>query len=289
MPDAYPKISIVTPAFNDVEHIESTIRSLIDQEYPNLEYIIIDGGSTDGTVDVIKKYSHKLSYWVSERDQGMYHALDKGFRLSTGELMGWLNADDIHHTRSLFTIAEIFSLSGEINWIQGTPNAIDEMGRIVFASPRSIDKYYFYRKEHLRTRQYIQQESTFWRRELWRKAGGYISLDYRYAGDFELWIRFFQWDQLQSVPGLLGSFRMCSSGQASVEHYNDYMKETLQILEAYPLNGIERRQLANELSREKLLKRLSRLFGLNSAPSKLPVTFLEKIKYDSVAQRYKFK
>ena len=90
-----PKISIVTPSFNQAQFIEETILSVLNQNYPNLEYIIIDGGSTDGSVDIIKKYADKIAYWVSEKDSGMYDAINKGFGKSTGEILAWINSDDI--------------------------------------------------------------------------------------------------------------------------------------------------------------------------------------------------
>src|SRR5450432_2242376 len=92
--DIYPTISIVTPVFNQIDFVEDCIRSILDQNYPNLEYIIIDGGSTDGTTDIIEKYTDQIQYWISEPDHGIYHALQKGFQRSTGEIMGWLNSDD---------------------------------------------------------------------------------------------------------------------------------------------------------------------------------------------------
>ena len=92
----YPKISIVTPNYNGVKYLEQTIVSVLNQNYPNLEYIIIDGGSTDGSVEIIKKYESKLSYWVSEPDMGLYHAIQKGFEKSTGEIMAWINSDDMY-------------------------------------------------------------------------------------------------------------------------------------------------------------------------------------------------
>lgn len=240
----YPKISIVTPSYNDAPYIEQTILSIVNQHYPNLEYIIIDGGSTDGTIDIIKKYANQISYWVSEKDNGMYHAIQKGFDISTGEVMGWINSDDQHQPGSLFMLAQLFSMHQQINWIQGTPSIIDINNRIVYASPREdIDKLFFYSRKHIRTGKFIQQESTFWRRNLWDKAGKCISQQYKYAGDFDLWIRFFQFEKLYNVYALLGSFRMLGKEQASINHYHEYIQETLQILENYPLQKGELRYL----------------------------------------------
>ena len=242
--EQYPKISIITPSYNDAAYLEQTILSIISQGYPNLEYIIIDGGSTDGSIEIIKKYADQLSYWVSEKDDGMYHAIQKGFKKSTGEVMGWINSDDMHHHRSLFTIGQIFADFDEIKWLQGFPNTVDEQGAIIFASsPNDVDRFFFYQKKHTSTTKFIQQESTFWRRSLWEKAGGYISTDYRFAGDFELWMRFFQYEKLYNVYGLLGSFRLSSGGQASVDHYTLYIEETYKILEKYPLSKVEKRKL----------------------------------------------
>ena len=104
----YPKISIVTPSFNQAEFLEQTICSVLNQNYPNLEYIIIDGGSTDGSVEIIKKYADKFTYWVSEKDNGQYDAINKGFSHTTGDIMGWINSSDIYYPWTLSMIAEIF-------------------------------------------------------------------------------------------------------------------------------------------------------------------------------------
>lgn len=129
-PIKWPRISIVTPCFNMEEYLECTIQSIVSQKYPNLEYIIVDGGSTDRSVDIIKKYDGALEWWVSESDNGMYHAIQKGFSKATGEIMAWLNADDMYHSKALFSVAQIFDSFPNIEWIQGRPTLFDEDGRI---------------------------------------------------------------------------------------------------------------------------------------------------------------
>jgi glycosyltransferase involved in cell wall biosynthesis len=252
-----PKISIITPSFNDKVFLERTILSVLSQQYPNLEYIIIDGGSTDGSIGIIKKYESELAYWISEPDKGMYDALQKGFKKSTGEIMGWINSDDMLHTGSLFSLAQIFNDFPVINWLQGLPNAIDENDRIIFTSPvPEVDKLFFHQKKHIDSKKYIQQESTFWRRPLWEKAGAYISQDYKYAGDFELWIRFFQHEKLHNLNALTGTFRASKNGQASVEHYPEYVEETLKILAAYPLTEEEQKMIKVN----RIFKKIERRF-----------------------------
>src|SRR5688572_20955810 len=145
---AYPKISIVTPCYNQVHFIEECMRSILDQNYPNLEYIIIDGGSTDGTVDLIRKYEKHLAYWVSEKDSGLYHALHKGFSRSTGDIMGWLNSDDILHRQSLYVIADIFTNHKEVRWLQGYPTVIDDLGRIIYHRKPRSSRFSFYLKRY---------------------------------------------------------------------------------------------------------------------------------------------
>jgi len=249
----YPKISIVTPSYNDARFLGATIRSVLDQGYPNLEYIVIDGGSTDGSVEIIKEFTDRLSYWISEKDKGMYYAIQKGFERTTGEIMGWINSDDMLHPGSLFTIGQIFGDFSQINWLQGFPNTVDVNGRIVYLSPPDeVDKLFFYERKHDRSYKYIQQESTYWRRPLWEKAGSHVTTAYKHAGDFDLWIRFFQFERLYNVNAFIGSFRLSSGGQASTDHYKDYVAETFKILEAFPLTRQELRALKYRRLFEKL-------------------------------------
>jgi glycosyltransferase involved in cell wall biosynthesis len=216
-----PKISIVTPNYNQAEFIEETILSVLGQNYKNLEYIIIDGGSTDGSVNIIKKYEKHLAYWVSEPDAGLYYALQKGFDKATGEVMGWINSDDKLHVNSLQVIAEVFGSFEEVNWLTGCMSGYDEKGRtFAVVSPQKWSKYHFYINEY----KWIQQESTFWRKSLWNKAGARLNVDIKYAADFELWLRFFRYEKLYTIQTILGGFRL-RSNQISALHREKYIKE----------------------------------------------------------------
>jgi glycosyltransferase involved in cell wall biosynthesis len=219
-----PRVSIVTVNFNGAAYLERTIRSVIDQGYSNLEYIIIDGGSTDGSVDIIKKYESSLAYWVSEPDSGMYDALQKGFARSTGVIMGWLNSDDVYHPRAIQNMARIFSRFPEIQWLTGVPSVIDEQDNITIPPvpsfpPWSKLRYYSFDFK------WIQQESILWRRELWDTAGGNLNTSLKYAGDLELWTRFFRHQKLYVAPFHTGAFRVRASGQQSIQFKDKYLQE----------------------------------------------------------------
>jgi len=229
----WPKISIVTPCYNSGTYLEETILSVLGQNYPNLEYIIIDGQSTDNSVEIIKKYENKLSYWISEKDKGMYEAIQKGFDKSTGEIMAWINADDLYHRKSFFVIAELFSKYTKINWLVGASTQWDEHGRGTnIDHSRKFTRYDFLIGDF----KWIQQESCFFRRTLWDKAGSYIDKTLYYAGDFELWFRFFRSDKLYVTNALIGGFRIRSSNQLSLEGMPKYLEETNAILKKETLN-----------------------------------------------------
>lgn len=191
----WPRISIVTPSFNQAPYIEATIRSLLDQRYPNLEYIIIDGGSDDGSAEMIERYSDHLAYWVSEPDDGQTDALIKGFRRATGEIMGWLCSDDLHEPNTLWEVAETFMRNpqwqvayGDSVWIDGAGNFIKPKKEIAFN--RFVWMY-----DH----NYLPQPSTFWRRELYERVGG-LDARWNLAMDADLWIRFAEHAEPHHVP-----------------------------------------------------------------------------------------
>lgn len=259
----YPKISIVTPNFNGGVYLEQTIQSVLSQDYPNLEYIVIDGGSTDDSVAIIKKYESQLAYWVSEPDSGLYDAVQKGFDKSTGEIMAWINSDDLYHPKAFFTIAEIFSLK-KVNWLQGIPSFFDEKGRTIAVEPlKRWSKLDYY----LGNFEWIQQESVFWRRSLWEASGGKMTTDMKYAGDLELWLRFFRHEKLFITTALLGGFRKSSSGQLSLGFMQQYMEEARAVIKNEFENGIPNEE-------KNLVENLKKY---NVVMGKIPFTILKKI------------
>jgi len=224
---SFPKISIITPNFNGSQYLEETVLSVLCQGYPNLEYIIIDGGSTDNSVEIIKKYEKHLKYWVSEPDEGMYHAIQKGFERSTGEIMAWINSDDMYHKNSFFTVAEIFDSLPSVNWIQGASTSFDESGRTVYVhQSRRFGRVDFINHDF----KWIQQESVFWRRSLWEKAGSNVNMNLKYAGDFALWLKFFSYEKLYVTHALVGGFRWRRSNQITIDHFEDYLIEVENLL-----------------------------------------------------------
>jgi hypothetical protein len=203
-PGTWPKISLVTPVFNSARYLEATMRSVLGQQYPNLEYIIVDGGSTDGSVDILRQYESQLHFWASEPDRGMYDAINKGFSHSTGELMGWISATDLLHAGSLLVVGGVFRTFPEVEWITGRPTGFNDDGMAVEVLKLRV----WARLPFLAgANRYIQQESTFWRRSLWERAGGHVDDSQRSASDFELWVRFFRHAKLYSVDALIGGFR----------------------------------------------------------------------------------
>ncbi len=253
---SYPKISIITPNYNGGKYLEETILSVLSQGYPNLEYIIMDGGSTDNSLDIIKKYESQLYYWESQPDKGMYDALNKGFAKSTGEIMGWINSDDMLHYKSLFYLESVFNTHKNQDWFTGVTNMRNEAGFItkVFLQGHNSSKYYYYANYYLNPTAtkfgyhgVIQQESTYWRRSLWEKAGGYIDNTLKYAGDFELWIRFFRYSNLACVRGLIGSFRILKADQQlSRKFLGQYIAETQKVIanEVVNINSKDKKKIS---------------------------------------------
>ena len=234
---AWPKISLVTPVFNSARYLEATIRSVLSQKYPNLEYIIVDGESSDGSLDIIRRYESDLHAWISEPDRGMYDAINKGFARSSGEIMGWISATDLLHAGSLFVVGGVFRTFPQVEWITGRPTGFNDDGMAVeFLNLRRWSRWPFLAGAN----RYIQQESTFWRRSLWDRAGGRVDDSRRSASDFELWVRFFRYAQLYSVDALIGGFRSHpdSLGLQNLEECHRIQDEIIE-KELGSLNGVD--------------------------------------------------
>lgn len=293
----YPKISIVTPNFNGDTYLEQTIQSVLSQNYPNLEYIIIDGGSTDNSVALIKKYESQLAYWVSEPDKGLYDAIQKGFEKSTGEIMAWINSDDLYHPKAFFTVGEIFGKFNKVNWLQGIPSIFDEIGRTVAVNGiKRWSKLDYY----LGNFEWIQQESVFWRRSLWEKAGSKIDAEMKYAGDLELWLRFFRYEKLYVIRALLGGFRQRAQGQLSMDFLDQYIEEARAKIKAEVENNIsqEERDLVESIKKHNsiiskvrfvILKRIiNKIFYSKIIKKKqLKFSYPPMISFDRPQQEFK--
>jgi len=231
----WPKISLVTPSLNSARYIEQTIQSVISQQYPNLEYFIVDGGSTDATVDIIRKYEHHLSGWSSEPDNGMYDAVNRGFARSSGAIMGWISSTDKLHSGSLFVVGSVFRTLPQVEWITGRPTVFSEEGMTI-GMTRTLRRWSRFRFLAGHNR-HIQQESTFWRRGLWEKAGGYVDASRKEGSDFELWVRFFHHAKIYTVDALIGGFR--------------FHPDSLSLGESEKYNRIHDEIMTAELSRTR--------------------------------------
>ncbi len=242
------KISVVTPTFNRMDFIENTIASIIFQEGDfDLEYIVQDGGSDSQLIDILQKWKglidggeieikcNSLSFdFYVESDDGMYDALNKGFSRTTGDVMAWLNSDDMYHPYALATIASLFTQYGDVDWITGIPNSYNSQGfRTGYDSfPDTYSRAYigagYYDVKYIGYGfNWIQQESCFWRRPLWEKAGSKLNTKFKYAADYYLWRTFSQHAELVKVEAFLGGFRVHDDQiTASPNAYSDELPVT---------------------------------------------------------------
>jgi hypothetical protein len=224
---AWPRITLVTAVYNGERFLGDTIRSVVNQGYPNLEYIIVNDGSTDATVEIIKKYEQHLAGWINQSNRGLYAALNTGFERSTGEVLGWLNSSDMLHTHGLLVVGSVFSAFPDVEWVTGRPTNFSSEGWPIYVFPSTRwSRHRFLAGAN----RYIQQESTFWRRSLWEKAGGRLSTKFRVEGDFELWVRFFRHARLYSVNALIGGWRDHSDSlsHSNIDRYNRTCDEIIE-------------------------------------------------------------
>jgi len=263
------KISIVTPSFNQAQFIEETIESVLSQRDSNLEYVIVDGGSTDGSVNIIRRHAERLTHWMSQPDNGQYDAINKGFVKTTGEIMAWINSDDKYTPWAFSIVRELFTKFPQIEWLTTVQplswNAHGQLTSINFSG--GFNRASFLKGGNLPTagsygRRFIQQESTFWRRSLWERTGGRLDTSLQLAADFELWARFYRHADLYGVMAPLAGFR-AHGNQKSVRQVDHYMEEAQRTLAQYggrPCRGFEAlvRGLAWKVGRHLSLATLPR-------------------------------
>ncbi|MGQ0829477.1 MAG: glycosyltransferase family 2 protein [Bacteroidota bacterium] len=185
-PKKNPKISIITPSYNQADFIEKTILSVLDQDYPNVEYIIIDGGSTDGTIDIIKKYEPRIHFWESKKDEGQSHAINKGLSMATGEIATWLNSDDYFLPDTLKRVSQIWQQK-QFNYLVGNCYFVDENGNQLNIQVKSklIENHYFLPCSNDCI---INQPASFFRLKLFKELGP-LDQTLHYAMDVDFWLK----------------------------------------------------------------------------------------------------
>lgn len=205
----FPRISIITPSYNQAAFLRRTLASIHEQGYPNLEHIVIDGGSTDDSAAVIESYADRLAYWVSERDRGQSDAINKGMARATGDILTWLNSDDVLLPGSLHTVGAIFAQLPSVRWLTGRPANIDAADHLrVFPLPTGrIRRWIRAGHYHGRAWGFIRQEGTFWRHDLWQQIGGALDESRHYSMDFDLWRRMAAHAELVTVDRPLAAYR----------------------------------------------------------------------------------
>lgn len=245
-----PKISIVTPSFNQGQFIEETILSVLDQCYPNLEYIIIDGGSTDESVDIIKHYSKKLQYWVSESDNGQAHAINKGFSRASGQIFMWLNSDDLLLKESLNEIA--------IQYIKSSvPKKFIGLGRRIYINNESVVTKHLSYSFGMSNHQAIawgvsrgpHQEATCWSKEIWKKYGP-LNDELNYAFDLEFFLKILSLNiKPIFIPKFKGAWRQWESNKCTIG--SSAMNKEVLIIKSHA-------RYSNSIFVNKYLKKIAR-------------------------------
>lgn len=207
-----PLVSIVTPSFNQALFLEETIRSVLEQDYPRIEYMIVDGGSADGSVTIIKKYDNQLAWWVSEVDKGQTDAINKGFSHARGHILAWLNSDDTYEPGAVSAAVKYLQANPEVGMVYADCNFTNENSQV-------IGKFDAAQTDYKRLRQgyvHIPQQTMFFRAGLWHAVGP-LDPSFYFAMDYDLWTRIASRTRIQYLPGQTwANFRMHTSGKSIV-------------------------------------------------------------------------
>lgn len=219
-----PLVSIVTPSYNQAAFLEQTIKSVLGQGYPNLEYIVVDGGSKDGSVEIIKQYSDRLSWWVSEKDSGQAEAINKGFAHCTGEIVAWLNSDDIYMGKSIRSAVEAFEEYPDAILVYSNVLSINQDGK-----PINLMRFKDWGLEGLMEFKIISQPSVFMKRTALEKAG-FLDQSYHYMLDTHLWLRIAQQGKMHFVNETWAAARYHESAK-NISQPEGFGKEAYRVLD----------------------------------------------------------
>jgi glycosyltransferase involved in cell wall biosynthesis len=203
------RVSIVTPSFNQARFLERTIRSVLAQDNVDIEYLIVDGGSTDGSVEIIKKYADRLAWWVSEKDKGQTDAINKGFAYAHGEILAWLNSDDTYEPHAIGEAVAFLQSHPEVGMVYGDTNFVDEDDHQIGRFPAAQTDYTKLRRGYI----HIPQQASFFRAELWHQVGP-LDPSFYFAMDYDLWVRLSSLAPLAYQPGKVwANFRLHSDAK----------------------------------------------------------------------------
>lgn len=240
-----PLVTIITPSYNQSRYLEQTIRSVLDQDHPSLEYFVIDGGSTDSSVDIIRRYEKQLSGWVSEKDRGQADAINKGFRRASGEFVAWLNSDDIYQPGAIRKAIDAFQQHPEAGLVYGNVLSIDENSQ-----PFNLQNFKPHSLPDLMAFNIISQPAVFMRRSVLEQAG-YLDLGYHLLLDHHLWLRMAALAPLVFIPETLAAARYHAEAK-NLARTADFGREAFKIVDwmrtdpalAHVFEGNRRRVLA---------------------------------------------
>ena len=258
-----PKVSIVTPSFNQASFLEQTLRSVLEQDYPNLEYIVIDGGSSDGSLEIIHKYADRLAYWQSQPDQGQTDAINQGFTRASGEILAWLNSDDLLLPGAVNAAARALQAHPEAAMVYGDALLINAEGKTIGKFPAAQTDYRKLRRGYV----HIPQQASFFRADLWQQVAP-LDVSFYFAMDYDLWVRLAALAPLVYVPELWAAFRLHGAGKSIAAddrcwpemlrvHYRDGGKVLSPIVFKYWL-----RKLASPLLMHRRKKQMRSLIYL---------------------------
>jgi glycosyltransferase involved in cell wall biosynthesis len=256
--NAYPKINIVTPSFNQGKFLEETIQSILNQNYQNLEYFVVDGGSTDNSVDIIKKYANRINWWVSEPDKGQSDAINKSFQKTKGDWLCWVNSDDILLPRALGKVAETFNLNPSADVITGNVLYINQNNIITRCVKVPKVSWFFYRHS---VGSFVAP-AVFFKRSLYEKVGG-LDIKLHYSMDLDLWHKFrLAGAKIYHIREYLGGFRIHQSSKTGprmlgTKKYFEH-PETTQIRKKY-IPGVQK----NTIRVFRVLYKLRQLANFN--------------------------